>query len=130
MTLRLPQDKLCDIRRCLVGISRAPKITKRQLQSLIGKLNWATQVIHVGRLHLQHLLDRISGLRYPSHRIRVTRDMRADIAWWLGFMDCFNGLTKMVNTRPTAPLAIDACSEAAGAYYMGHAVHALEKVLA
>ena len=64
MTLRLPQDKLCDIRRCLVRISRAPKITKRQLQSLIGKLNWGT-VIHGGCLHLQRLLDRISGLRYP-----------------------------------------------------------------
>ena len=100
ITLRLPQDKLCDIRRCLVGISRAPKITKRQLQSLIGKLNWATQVIHAGRFHLRRLLDRISGLCYPSHDTRVTRDMRADIAWWLGFMDCFNGLTKMVNTRP------------------------------
>ena len=94
MTLRPPQDKLCDIRRCLVGISRAPKITKRQLQSLIGKLNWVTQVIHGRRFHLRRLLDRISGLRYPSHRTRVTRDMRADIAWWLGFMDCFNGLTK------------------------------------
>ena len=42
--------------------------------------------------------------------------MCADIAWWLGFIDCFNGPTKMVNTRPTAPLAIYACSEAAGAY--------------
>ena len=77
MTLCLPQNKLCDIRRCLVGISRVPKITKRQLQSLIGKLNWATQVIH----------------------------------------------TKMVNTRPTGPLAIDACSEAASAYYMGHMLY-------
>ena len=123
MTLRLPQDKLCDIRRCLVGISQAPKVTKRQFQSLIGKLNWATQVIHGGRFHLRRLLDRISGLRYPSHRTRVTCNMRADIAWWLGFMDCFNGLTKMVNTRPTAPLAIDACSEAAGANYMGHMLY-------
>ena len=106
-----------------MGISWAPKITKRQLQSLIGKLILVAQVIHSGHFRLRRLLDQISGLRYPSHRTRVTRNMRADIAWWLGFKDCFNGLTKMVNTRPTAPFAIDACSKAAGAYYMGHMLY-------
>ena len=32
-------------------------------------------------------------------------------------------MTKMVDTRPAAPLAIDACPEAAGAHYMGRMLY-------
>ena len=62
----------------------------------------------------------LGSLRYLSHRTRVTHDMRSDIAWWLDFMDCFNGLTKIVDFHPAAPLAIDACTETACAHYMDH----------
>lgn len=124
MTLALPHEKLDEIRYSLSVAMQSYKMSKRGLQSLIGKLSWATQVIYGGRFHLRRLLDRISGLRYPSHRTRVTQEMRADMAWWLEFMACFNGITRMVEyDRPHAALSIDACPEAAGAHFQGDIVY-------
>ena len=73
-----------------------------------------------GGFHLGRLLDRINSLPYASHRTRVTHDIRADLAWWLAFMDLFNGTTCMVDTRPTDPMTIDAWPVAAGGHYLGN----------
>ena len=120
MTTSLPADKLSEVKAALQSVRLSDKMTKRHLQSIVGKLNWATQVIYGGRFHLRRLLDRINSLRYASHRTRVTRDMRADLAWWLAFMDHFNGTTCMVDTRPTDPVTIDACPVAARGHYLGN----------
>ena len=69
------------------------KITKGELQSLIGKLSWATQCVYGGRSHLRRLIDRLSGLHRPWHKSRITSEMRADIALWCNFMEVFNGTT-------------------------------------
>ena len=123
MTLALPQEKMDDIRKILQRRVSQRKCTKRELQSIIGKLNWATQVIYGGRFHLRRLLDAMVLLRYPSHRTRITQAMRADMEWWLQFMSAFNGLTGMVSTRPAAPVTIDASTHAAGAHYLGQAIY-------
>ena len=108
-----PQDIVCEILCCLVWVSHAQSVNLR-------KLTWATQLVYCGRFHVQQLLDSIGSLRYLSHRTRVTHDMRADMAWWLDFIDCFNGLTKMMDFHPAASLAIDVCTETASALYMDH----------
>ena len=43
--------------------------------------------------------------------------MKRDIQWWVDVSKCFNGLTPMVDTRPSTPVWLDACSIAAGAVY-------------
>ena len=117
MCVELPQEKLCELRSLLNRTLTLKKITKRSLQSLAGKLNWATQCIHGGRFHLRRIIDKITPLRHPGHRTRVTADMRADIIWWLGYMDVFNGSVRMLDDRPTTPVYIDACSIACGAFH-------------
>ncbi|MCK5872999.1 MAG: hypothetical protein KAG26_09245, partial [Methylococcales bacterium] len=123
MTMELPDGKIEDLISSLQAVRSKPKVTKRQLQSLAGKLNWATQCIYGGRFHLRRLLDRISTLRCPWHRSRVTKEMRADINWWLDFLRVFNGTMPLVDNRPATPISIDACTEAAGAYNRGDWVY-------
>ena len=123
MSLALPHDKLQKNRQSNAHATLRCRLTKRELQSIIGKLSWAIQVIHGGRFYLRRLLDRIHSLRYPSHSTRLTRDMHADMAWWLHFMNVINGHAKMVESRPAAPMVIDACSEAAGSHYDGHSFY-------
>ena len=117
MTMSLPPDKIKDLHDCLQHVKMAQKITKRGLQSLAGKLSWATQCVYGGRFHLRRLLDRIKTLRKPWHRSRITQAMLQDIHWWLSFLPLFNGRTYMVDPRPLTPVYLDACTEAAGCYY-------------
>ena len=48
-TVELPQRKLSELYDTLLDMYSRPKVTKRQLQSLAGKLNWATQCTYGGR---------------------------------------------------------------------------------
>ena len=64
-TISLPNDKVRELFDYLKHFMRKPKVTKKELQSLAGKLNWATQCVYGGRFHLRRILDRISKLNRP-----------------------------------------------------------------
>ena len=119
MTLELPSNKLNELHTQLKDFHSRSKVTKQQLQSLAGKLNWCTQCIFGGRYHLRRILDQLIGLRKPWHRTRVTQAMRADLQWWLSYMALFNGTVKMIEHRPLTPVVIDACPIASGSSYQG-----------
>ena len=119
MTLALPEKKLRDLEETLLVVAGHSKITKRRPQSLIGKLNWATQVIYGGRFYLRRLLDKVVGLKKPFHRTRVTRDMQADIQWWLQYLSVYNNSMPMVESRPCLSISTDACNVAGGCYFNG-----------
>lgn len=70
MCSRLPQDKLIQIRDELVNFSTRQSATKRQLQSLAGKLNWAASAIYGGRVFLRRILDLINSLGGKTDRVR------------------------------------------------------------
>ena len=48
-TLSLPDEKVCDLKLLLVETEKKRKITKQNLQRVLGKLNWASRVVKGGR---------------------------------------------------------------------------------
>ncbi|RUA06910.1 MAG: hypothetical protein DSY43_00970 [Gammaproteobacteria bacterium] len=88
---RLPLDK---VSKCLLFISdflSRKKVTLREIQSLIGLLNFACSVIRPGRAFLRRLIDRTVGIRSPYHLIRITSDVKLDLQVWQSFLSGFNG---------------------------------------
>ena len=65
--------------------------TRRQLQSLLGKLSFVTACVRPGWIFMSHLLHRLRSLPYKQSRFPFTSDMLSDIDWWLSFLPCFNG---------------------------------------
>jgi hypothetical protein len=55
-TLSLPDKKLTEVKQLLVNWSDKKKATKRDVQYLVGKLNWCARVVRGGRTFLRHLL--------------------------------------------------------------------------
>lgn len=86
---RLPIDKVQKCRSLLTSALTRDKMTLREIQSLIGVLNFACRVVKPGRAFLRRLIN--TTLKRPHHFIRLNKDIKADIRLWLRFMDDFNG---------------------------------------
>lgn len=117
-TLTLDNDKVKRLKQQLVDFSAKSRATKRQLQSLAGTLNFATQVIRGGRFFLRRILDTIAHLKGPRHKARLSSSFYSDIDWWLSFLSVFNG-TVYYHEDCVEHVHVDACNAAAGAFWKG-----------
>ena len=124
MTLEIPPQKINELYKELLEFRACKKLTKLDIQRLVGRLNWVTQCIYGGRFHMRRLIDVSSRLRHPKHRVLMTRDMRDDIDFWLEFIPTFNRCMPMVKSRPATPVSTDACLIAAVACYHGDWIYA------
>ena len=90
MESRLPLDKVEKIKKLLNKFMGLQKVTLKQLQSLLGVLNFACRVIIPGRPFLRRLIDLTRGVDKPQHQLRLNHEAKADLAAWKLFIDTFN----------------------------------------
>jgi hypothetical protein len=93
MEARLPDEKLQKCNAQLLAMHKRRKTTLKELQSLIGLLNFTCSVVLPGRAFLRRLIDLTKGVSLPHHRIRITEACRRDLQVWLHFLRDFNGRT-------------------------------------
>ena len=91
MIARLPIDKLEKVKDLLLRYKCRKKVTLKELQSLLGLLNFACSVIIPGRAFLRRLFDLTKGQSNPHFRIKLTSEARADLHAWYEFVSHFNG---------------------------------------
>ena len=76
---RLPQEK---VRKCLLAIRSLlgrKKVTLKELQSLIGLLNFACSVVTPGRVFLRRLINLSIGITHSHHFVRLTSETKKDL---------------------------------------------------
>ncbi len=66
---------------------------RKELESLIGSLHHVTKVVPPGRTFLRRMIDLLCAFRSPSRPIRLNREFRRDLAWWLDFLQSWNGVS-------------------------------------
>ncbi|XP_041368508.1 uncharacterized protein LOC121382893 [Gigantopelta aegis] len=59
---------IIELQQLLSDFFNKKRATKRQLQSLAGKLNFAGNVVRGGRTFLRRILDAISNMQQPHHK--------------------------------------------------------------
>ena len=99
MCLRLPDVKLNQIRADLSLFETRTRVSKKQLQSLAGKLNFCAGVVFGGRVFLRRIIDSINLLKGDNHKMKLSADIRADISWWQSFMSTFNGKSMLLDRQ-------------------------------
>ncbi|KAK3733123.1 hypothetical protein QZH41_003228 [Actinostola sp. cb2023] len=118
MTVSVPEDKLCDLESILNKWQNKRRCTKRQLQSLIGKLSFVATCIPPGRIFMSRLLQMLRLLYRQHHHAHLTQNFRKDIQWWQTFLRSYNGISLILedNTTPVpdAIVASDACLTGCG----------------
>lgn len=123
MTLSVPEEKVSELRNDLHVFLQRAKVTKRDIQRIVGKMTWFGQIVYGGRFHIRRLIDKSNTLKEQWYKTRVTKDMKLDILWWLDFMQYFNGTMEIMEYRPSTSLSIDACKVAAGAFHNGDFIY-------
>ena len=86
---RLPREKVEKCREVILQLSHK-KVTLRELQSLIGLLNFACSIIKPGRVFLRRLINLTIGVFRPTYFIRLTLDVKKDLRIWQQFLTSFN----------------------------------------
>ncbi|MEW8547651.1 MAG: reverse transcriptase domain-containing protein, partial [Candidatus Thiodiazotropha sp.] len=97
MVSRLPEEKVLKIKNLLSVFSKRKKVTLRELQSLLGLLNFATGCVVPGRAFLRRLFDLTINVSHPNFYIKLNRKAKADLAAWELFMSGFNGKHVLLN---------------------------------
>ena len=89
---KLPPDKLTQYSSDIRDVLAHNKIRKRDLESLIGKLNFAASVVPA-RPFLRRLIDLLTTVEKPYYFIRITDSVRQDLLTWQKFLTRYNGIT-------------------------------------
>jgi len=118
-TVSLPTAKLPEFRSLLAEFLHKSRATKRQLQHLAGKLNWACRVVYGGRTFLRRILDTLNKLKKPYHKAKLSANFKLDVLWWTNFMSTFNGTRFFLEDVPIVDVMTDACPIGGGAFYNG-----------
>ena len=93
MTMKLSDEKICEIKQIFLDILIFKKVTLLQFQYLLGSLNFACRVIAPGRAFCRRLTDATIRLRKPHHHTRVTLEMKADLPVCFTFLQSFNSIS-------------------------------------
>lgn len=82
--------------------------TKRQLQSLIGKLQFMAKCVRPGRVFISRLLNQLRTLH--SRFFEISMELKLDLKWWYEFLPRFNG-TSILRTIDTAVPGVELSSD-------------------
>ena len=93
MSISIPQSKLDEIRNLIQKVLPRKTITRRKLESVIGKLSYIADCIRSARLFIARLLELLRSVKRKNHHINLNAEAKKDLRWFLKFMDRYNGRT-------------------------------------
>lgn len=91
MEARLPPDKIEKCINLIQNFLSRNKVTLKELQSLLGLLNFACRIVVPGRAFLRRLYNLTLGVKKPHHHIRLCTGSKDDLRVWLSFLEKYNG---------------------------------------
>ena len=94
MEMRVPAAKLQEIKSEITLWLRRTTITKKELQSLLGKLFWISKVVKHSRVFLGRLLDQLRTMsgKPDNKKVKLLDETKKDIIWWDRFVEHYNGV--------------------------------------
>ncbi|CAG2216299.1 unnamed protein product [Mytilus edulis] len=120
MTISIPNDKLCEIKGVIEKLLTKKTITRKKLESIIGKLSYIADCIRSARLFIARLLALLRTVSHKGHHINLNGESKKDLKWFLKFMTRFNGKTTIpehIWTKPDQLIQTDASLSGIGGIF-------------
>ncbi|XP_060562711.1 uncharacterized protein LOC132722259 isoform X1 [Ruditapes philippinarum] len=93
MQIRIPIEKITEVITKVREILNKKKASLREIQSLIGSLNFCCRAIPAGRPFCRRLINATCGVSKSFHRLRVNTGIKRDLRMWLSFFENHNGIS-------------------------------------
>ena len=125
MTLEVSMERMSELEALLDYWLNKITATKKELQSLIGKLSFVTNCVRAGRIFISRLLDWLRNFDDTHTHNDVPMQILGDLKWWKSFLRTYNGVSILWltdNMGTDNEIATDASMVGAGA------IHKLQKL--
>ena len=123
MSASLPQDKIDKFLDCMEILLKSRTATLKQVQSVVGMLNFACTIIEPARAFSRRLIDMTKGITVPYHHIKITRQSKEDLKVWKQFLLSYNRKTFFLDYKfissPSLDLYTDSCTTIGFGGYLG-----------
>ena len=116
MTMSVPQDKLDEIMAALRDWKGKLTATRREVQSLLGSLNFVASVAPPTRLFTNRILNFLRGM-HPFAPARLSAEARQDIKFFCDLLPSFNGMINKPDLPDQETLYLDSCLSGCGAIW-------------
>lgn len=107
MKISLSEEKLIELTRELEQWRQKTTCSMRQMQSLVGKLNFASSVVRSGRIYMARLINLLRNKKsHWAGQLALSPENLNDIQWWIEHVQLYNGVAMeslMVNKKWEAP---------------------------
>ena len=100
MTMELSEEKLVKIQQELNTWLYKTSTIRKEVESLIVKLQFAAKCVKAGRIFLGRLIAWIRGMDRKKTHTNL-QEARKDIAWWGRFMAHYNGISHLMVNKGT-----------------------------
>ena len=124
MQASLPDEKLQRIRSFLNAFITSAGITKREMLSLLGHLNFAMRIIPQGRSFISRLLDLAHSAPKLNDVIHLNEGCMSDLKFWSFLIANWNGISFFYNDTPESSDSLELFTDAApsvgfGGFFQG-----------
>ena len=113
MTLSIPKVKLAEVLSAVQSSIDKRVIHRRQYESLLGKLMHIAKCVHSAHTFMSRLLQALRDM--DGWFMHVTREVKADLMWFLEFSEQWNGTSIIPRDAPSMAIQVDACLTGIGA---------------
>jgi hypothetical protein len=116
---RLPQEKIQKCEQAIAKLIQGKKATLRQIQVVVGLLQFACQAVVSGRAFLRRLIDLTKKVLRPHHFIKLTQEVKLDLRLWLSFLEQFNGRSFFLSAEVWSAQRLNLVTDASGSIGFG-----------
>ncbi|XP_041922810.1 uncharacterized protein LOC121686960 [Alosa sapidissima] len=113
MQASLPEEKLLRIRAITASFVSSSAVSKRELLSLLGHLNFAMRIIPQGRSFISRLLNLAHSVEKLSDLVQIDEGSRSDLRFWSQLLNNWNGISFFYNEVPESSASLDLFTDAA-----------------
>ena len=126
LTLEVTPDRVIEILELVESWLKRVTATVREIQSLLGKLQFISSCVRPGRIFVSRLLTWLRTIHSSTQREKIPTFVKKDIVWWSKFLPTYNGISMMALenwSEVDEIIACDACLEGCGGFGLEEYFH-------